>query len=146
MSATTSLLTPVALCLASAVFYVAGTAAMKLYGHAPFALLMVPVGLAFLLAAWFEVAVLRSTRVGQVFLLIFAFEVVLTALLAFVVLQERYSVREMLGLATIVTGIAILVSADHDPCGPPGDVPDARLPDAARATAVTPAPKERPHG
>ncbi len=119
-----------ALCLASAVFYVSGTAAMKLYGDLPFGLLMVPVGAAFILAAWFEVAVLRTARVGQVFLLIFAFEVTLTSLLAFVVLNERYSTRELIGLATIIAGIALMV---------PGRGADFALREATAVAAVPPA-------
>lgn len=110
-----SVLFSVGLCLASAVFYVAGTAAMKLYGHLPFAMLMVPVGLTLLVAAWFEVAVLRHARMGQVFLLIFAFEVTLTALVALLVLNEKYAPREYAGLATIVAGIGLLLSGRAEP-------------------------------
>lgn len=118
------ILLSVALCFASAVFYVAGTAAMKLLGHLPFIVLMIPVGLTFVVAAWFEVAVLRHARLGQVFLLIFAFEVTLTALLALFFLNERYSLREVLGLATIIAGIVLLVSGSEArvPIGIPADV------------------------
>ena len=98
----------IAMCFASAAFYVAATVVMKLFGGFHFALLLVPIAITFFPAAWFEVMVLRDGRLGQVFLLIFAFEIVITAFLAFVVLRETYTAREVLGLVTIVIGIALM--------------------------------------
>jgi len=99
----------IAMCFASAAFYVAATVVMKLFGGFRFALLLVPIGIIFFTAARFEVMVLRDGRLGQVFLLIFAFEIVMTSFLAFVVMRETYTARKMSGLVTIVIGIALML-------------------------------------
>lgn len=120
------------MCFLSAGFYVAATMVMKLMGHQPFALLLVPILLTFGTAAWFEVMVLRDGRLGQVFLLIFAFEVVMTALFAIAFLRETYSTREIAGLVVIVTGIGMMLYG-----GPAPQAKDPALPEP-RITATLP--------
>jgi drug/metabolite transporter (DMT)-like permease len=99
------------LCATSAGFYVAATAVMKLAGNVPFLLVLLPVYAALGLAAWFESTALTTNRFGLVGLLILASEVVLTAGVA-IALGERYSLREVAGLALIVAGVAVVFAAD----------------------------------
>ena len=95
------------LCATSAGFYVAATAVMKLAGNVSFLLVLLPVYAALGLAAWFESTALTTSRFGLVGLLILASEVVLTAGVA-IALGERYSLREIAGLALIVAGVAVV--------------------------------------
>ncbi|MCW5710715.1 hypothetical protein [Shinella sp.] len=98
------------LCFASASFYVLASVVMKAFGHIPFLVLLAPVAAALAAAAWFEVSLLRTGRLGHVFLFILAFEVLITAAVALVVLRESYDVRELAGLAAICIGVALVIT------------------------------------
>jgi hypothetical protein len=100
-----------ALCLASAAFYVLASLVLKLGVGVPFLLLLAPVCLALGVAAWFESLALPTARLGVVLVLILAFEVVLTWAIS-IAIGESYGAREMVGLISILAGIAILYDAE----------------------------------
>lgn len=120
------------LCVASATFYVAAAAVMKIAGGIPFLLLLVPVFAALGLAAWFESSALATQRFGLVGLTILASEVLITAGAA-LALGERYSPREIGGLLLIVLGIVIVCHGEARASARPS--PDAVAEPAARPQA-----------
>ena len=95
------------LCLASAIFYVLAAVVLKLWSGTSYLVIVLPVCAALGIAAWFESMALPGARMGIVFVLILAFEAALGAGAA-VMLGESYGRREIVGLATILAGIAIL--------------------------------------
>ncbi len=114
-----------ALCAISAACYVAASVVLKLGGHLPFLLLLMPVCGALALAAWFESTALSGNRLGIVALLIMGCEFLVTAGVA-IGFGERYSSRELAGLLVIAGGIAIVCHP-----GAPHDAADATRPVSA---------------
>ncbi len=107
--------TPVllALCLTSASFSVLATVVLKLWSGTSYLVIVLPVCFALGTAAWFESMALPGARLGIVFVLILAFEAMLGIGVA-VLFGESYGLREVVGLATILVGIAILyLGQDH---------------------------------
>ena len=114
------------LCATSAGFYVAAAAVMKLAGGLPFLLLLVPVLATLGTAAWFESQALLGNRFGIVVLAILASEVLITAGTA-ISLGERYSLRELAGIAMIVAGMVVVCH---------GEAPEGRAETGAAAAAA----------
>lgn len=98
----------VALTFAAAFFYVAAAFLMKQWALMPLFVGVPSVLLMLSAAAFFEIEALRSSRLGVTFLVILAFEVMLTALAALLILGERYTHGEIAGIAIIVVGIGVL--------------------------------------
>jgi drug/metabolite transporter (DMT)-like permease len=105
------------LCAMSAVFYVAAPALMKLGGGAPVLLLVLPVVAALGVAAWFEGQALHAARFGIVVLAIQALELLITAGVA-ISIGERYSLREIAGVALVVAGMIVASQGEGHPQAP----------------------------
>ncbi len=99
------------LCFASAVFYTGAAVVMKLGIGLPFLWLVPAVLLSLVVAARIEIVALHGARLGHVVVMIIAFEVLITTLVA-LALGERYALRELAGFFTILVGIALLVDAE----------------------------------
>lgn len=97
----------IGLAFLGALFYVLAIFVLKLGSSWPFLMVMIPVALANGLGAWFEGMALRDARVGEVFFLILAFEVLILAVVSITVFAERYGVREIAGIMLIVAGICL---------------------------------------
>ena len=125
-------LTTLGLAFAIAVLYVVTTYMMKVSTELP-VWVFAPVLAATLIAAIvLEIHVLKTQRMGSIFVLILSLEVILTMVCAYWVLGENYSLREMAGLAIIVAGIAVAwwpedVPAPHRKSGAMIGAADVRL-------------------
>lgn len=92
----------------AAFFYMAASWIMKEWGASPY-IVLAPVVLATLAAgAWFETEVLRWSRLGFIIVLVLALEFVMTFIVAIAVLGEDYTLREIVGVIVVFTGIALL--------------------------------------
>ncbi len=96
------------LCFASAVFYTGAAVVMKLGLGVPFLWLVPAILLSLVLAARIETFALHGARMGLVVVVIIAFEVVITTLVA-LALGERFALRELAGFVAILVGVALLV-------------------------------------
>lgn len=63
----------------------------------------------------FRVLAARDSRVGEVLFLILAFEVLILAVAALVLFGERFSLRDLLGILAILTGIALVQTGGPAP-------------------------------
>lgn len=103
-----SSLTALGLAFVIAGLYVATTYMMKVFTDMP-VWIFAPVLAGILIAAIvLEIHILKTERMGSIFVLILSLEVILTMMCAYWVLGENYSLREMAGLAIIVAGIAVV--------------------------------------
>ncbi len=97
----------------AAFFYMAASWIMKAWGGSTYLVLIPAVILTLSAAAWFEIEVLRTTRLGHVIILILAIEFLMTFLVAVWFLGEQYTMRELAGAAIILFGIAMLCMTPH---------------------------------
>lgn len=99
------------LCFASAAFYTGAGVVMKLGLGLPFLWLVPAVLMSLAIAARIETAALHGARMGYVVVVIIAFEVMMTSLVA-LALGERYALREVAGFLAIFVGVALLTDAE----------------------------------
>ncbi len=92
----------------AAFFYMSASWIMKAWGGSTYLVLIPAVILTLSTAAWFEIEVLRTTRLGHVIILILAIEFLMTFVVAIWFLGEKYTPREMAGAAIVLVGIAML--------------------------------------
>lgn len=121
----------IGLTMGSAFFFMAASWAMKVFGAAP---LMYSLPLVFLLlglGGWLEIEVLKATRLGYVMVLMLSLELLMTFGVACVVLGEQYTIREIAGVAVILSGMILLST------GKPSAQDDAAIVDAAPQTQMT---------
>lgn len=103
---------------------------MKVMGAAP---LVYSLPVVFLLlgpGGWLEIEVLKATRLGYVMVLMLSFELLMTFAIACVVLGERYTAREIAGVAIIPGGLILLST------GKPGTQDDASVTGASQQSHV----------
>jgi small multidrug resistance pump len=91
----------------SALAYTGSMVAMKLWSRAQEPWIGVVILLCLGVAVTLEIAILRTERLGIVYVSILATEVVLIALVTTVFLGERFSPREVLGCCLVVAGTAL---------------------------------------
>lgn len=92
----------------AAFFYMAASWIMKEWGSSSL-LVLIPVVLATLaVGVWFEIEVLKFSRLGHIIILILAVELVMTFFVATAVLGESYTRREIIAVMIIASGIGIL--------------------------------------
>lgn len=118
-----------------AFFYVLATYVMKVWFTMPVVVAVILVLVALAIAVILEIEVLRQARLGTTFILVLAFEVLLTAICGFVILGEVYTARQLAGLGIILLGIglagwpeAVLEDADQ----PSAEVAATQEPGAGR--------------
>ncbi len=98
----------IALSAVAAFFFMAATWGMKVLSLSP-AWVSLPVIFVLLgLGALVEMEVLRATRLGQVAVVMLAFEIIMSFVVACIILGEHYTLRELLGIGVIVSGMALL--------------------------------------
>jgi drug/metabolite transporter (DMT)-like permease len=98
----------IALSAVAAFFFMAATWGMKVLSLSP-VWVSLPVIFALLgLGALVEMEVLRATRLGQVAVVMLAIEIIMSFVVACIVLGEHYTLREILGIGVILTGMAML--------------------------------------
>ena len=93
--------------IGSAVCYVLATLVMKRWdamGNVQAAILVTA---ALAGAVLLETQALRQAQLGYVVIIILAFETALALLCGWMLLQESYAIREVIGLVLIVSGVAI---------------------------------------
>ena len=128
------------LALGSAVFYVAATFVMKYWGSlgAASALLLIVITLG--VAVLLEVIALREAKLGYLYVVILGIECVLAMAAACWILRESYSPQELMGVALIVVGLAVL----HLPQGAGSDEQPAEIGEPAPAASAIGAIDARP--
>jgi drug/metabolite transporter (DMT)-like permease len=87
----------IGLSMGSAFFFIAASWAMKVLGAAPLLYSLPLVFLLLGLGGWLEIEVLKATRLGYVMVLMLC-----------AVLGERYTYREIAGVAVILGGMILL--------------------------------------
>ncbi|MEL6266356.1 MAG: hypothetical protein AAFR52_12035 [Pseudomonadota bacterium] len=95
------------LVVGSALAYTGSMVAMKLWTKSPEPWMALIIVLTLALAVTLEVAILRTERLGMIYVSILAVEVVLIALATTLFLGESFSMREMLGCCLVVAGTAL---------------------------------------
>ena len=96
------------LVLGSATCYTIAMVAMKLWGEAASAAVMVAIiAAASVTAVWLEILALQGTRLGMVYVAILGAECVMIAGVCHFYLGETFSPREVAGAALIVLGTAV---------------------------------------
>lgn len=96
--------------LASAIagLYVVTTYLMKVHAGLPVWVFAPVLACTLVAAIVLEIHLLKTERMGSIFMLILSLEVVLTVICARWLLGETYSPREIAGLGVIVFGIAVV--------------------------------------
>jgi drug/metabolite transporter (DMT)-like permease len=117
----------------SAFFYMAATFAMKYWSGQSLLVVVVPAGAALLLAAMFEIEALRKAQMARTLIVIISFEVLLTLICAVVLLNEHYSMRDLIAVALMLTGTVLLIYREED----------ATRPSAAAELAMTMASRQK---
>ncbi len=92
----------------AAFFYMAASWIMKEWGSSSLVFLIPAVLATLAVGAWFEIEVLKFSRLGHIIILILAVELVMTFFVATAVLGESYSRREIIAVMVIASGIGIL--------------------------------------
>jgi drug/metabolite transporter (DMT)-like permease len=92
----------------SAFFYMAATFAMKYWGGQSLWIVLPLAGSALLLAALFEIEALKISQMARTFVVILSFEFMLTIICAIFLLEERYSMRDLLAICLMFSGIVLL--------------------------------------
>ena len=100
-------LTTLGLAFAIAALYVVTTYMMKVFTDLPVWFFAPVLTVALVAAIALEIHILKTERMGSIFVLILSLEVIMTMMCAYWILGEAYSLREMAGLAIIVAGIAV---------------------------------------
>jgi multidrug transporter EmrE-like cation transporter len=95
------------LALASASLYCISMIAMKLWWSGPAPLVGLIIVTTLLGAAAFEVAALRTERLGLIYAGILGAEVIILAVVSCVVFGESFSPREYAGIALVLIGTAL---------------------------------------
>jgi uncharacterized membrane protein len=98
----------IGLSVGSAFFFMAASWAMKVLGAAPLLYSLPLVFLLLGLGGWLEIEVLKATRLGYVMVLMLSLELLMTFGVACAVLGERYTYREIVGVAVILGGMILL--------------------------------------
>ena len=93
--------------LGSAAFYCGSMAVMKIWTQAPSILLLALIALLIAVGTVFELLALNQERLGMVYVSILACEVGLIALISLLMFGEHFSVKEALGCAFVVCGVAL---------------------------------------
>lgn len=96
------------LALGSAVFYVLATYAMKHWSNHVTLTAVAVIALALAGAVVCEIFALRIERLGYLYIAILGFECVIIAVVAIIVEGEVYATKELVGIASIVAGVALL--------------------------------------
>ena len=92
------------LALVSAVFYCVAMVAMKTWWVTPNIGMGVVIATALLAAGAFEVAALRQERLGLIYIVILAAEVVIISLASVLHFEESYTGREIAGVSLVLVG------------------------------------------
>ena len=101
----------------SAFFYMAATFAMKYWGGQSLFFVLPLAGSALLMAALFEIEALKVSQMARAFVVILSFEFILTLVCAVLLLDERYSARDLFAIGLMFAGILILSLRDEDKTG-----------------------------
>jgi small multidrug resistance pump len=98
----------IGLSMGSAFFFMAASWAMKVMGASPLIYSLPLVFLLLGLGGWLEIEVLKATRLGYVMVLMLSLELLMTFGVACLVLGEQYTLREIAGVAVILSGMILL--------------------------------------
>jgi small multidrug resistance pump len=93
--------------LLSAVFYSGAMVAMKVWSQGGNAWLALLIAGTLLAAVVFEIAALRTERLGVVYVVILGMEVVIIGAASYFVFGESFSIRELSGIGLVVAGTAL---------------------------------------
>ncbi|MCO6383769.1 hypothetical protein [Oceanicola sp. 502str15] len=95
------------LALVSAVFYCIAMFAMKSWASVPSLWVALGIGAALLVAGMFEAFALQRERLGLIYVGILGAEVVLLGVASLLHFEERYTLREGVGIGLVLLGTAI---------------------------------------
>ena len=91
----------------SALAYTAAMIAMKSWAKLPELWVGAAIVLFMVLAVAMEIVILRTQRLGMIYVSILAVEVVLIALVTTLVFKESYSMREVAGCGLVILGAGL---------------------------------------
>jgi multidrug transporter EmrE-like cation transporter len=99
---------PVAiLALFSAFFYCVAMVAMKTWAEIPSVGLALLIGAALLTAGAFETSALQHEKLGLIYVGILGAEVIILGTISYILFDESYTARELIGMGIVLIGTAI---------------------------------------